>query len=429
MKTRPVMTQAAPSIGGVDDDILLPGTPLLSGQYVIERYLSSGGFGITYLARDSLKRPVVIKECYPEALCTRQRKTVKVRSSTHTDEFQTLVRMFVREAGSLARLDHPNIVGVHQIFEDNETAYMALDLVEGKDLLTYIEQGRNVLTPDDIRVLLMKLLDAIGTVHAEDMLHRDISPDNILLDHRAEPVLIDFGAAREEASKKSRAISALLVVKDGYSPQEFYISGGQQGPASDLYSLAATFYHLITGTSPPISQERLAAMAAHRPDPYQPLLGQGLGFDERFCAAIDKAMAVFPADRIQSAEDWLAMIDGDEPVVPRPEASDIKRIVSRLVVEVDNGIDEDRQAAVEPVAEPDPAPRQLEYLTDPLSTDQPVGSTRPLWLRLLRGALRFRIVRYAVVAVLLAGSAMWMGGSLLTDTEPVSALSTNLDAS
>ena len=293
------------------NDALPPGTELLGGQYVIERYLSSGGFGITYRARDSLDRLVVIKECYPEALCTRSNKTVRARSQGHVNEFQSLVDMFMREARSIAKLKHPNIVGVHQIFEDNDTAYMALDHIDGRDLLDTIEGEAQNMSPERVKTLLLKVLDAIETVHEHDMLHRDISPDNILIDKWGDPILIDFGAAREEASKKSRALSALLVVKDGYSPQEFYIAGSKQTECSDLYALAATFYHLIVGAPPPNSQSRLSAIASHTDDPYKTLVDRIPGYEKDFLQAIDLCMSVFPADRLQSAGDWIEMIDAE----------------------------------------------------------------------------------------------------------------------
>lgn len=292
----------------IDAEILPTGTQLLNGQYVIERYLSSGGFGITYCARDSLDRRIVIKECFPEAFCSRKNRTVMARSKSHQKEFRSFVDMFVREAHSLAKLDHPNIVGVHQVFRDNETAYMALDLIDGMDLLEIIEASDERPTYSEVKPILLKLLNAISIVHDQDMLHRDISPDNILINTSDNPILIDFGAAREEASKKSRALSAVLVVKDGYSPQEFYISGSQQMPCSDLYALAATFSHFITGQVPPNSQVRLAAMASKRADPYQPLFGRIDGFPPAFLKALDTAMNVFPQDRIQTARDWIQAI-------------------------------------------------------------------------------------------------------------------------
>jgi hypothetical protein len=139
------------------------------------------------------------------------------------------------------------------------------------------------------------------------MLHRDISPDNVLISKTGEPVLIDFGAAREQASKSNRAMSALRVVKDGYSPQEFYIAGSEQGPWSDLYALGATFYHLIAGEAPVNGQARLAALAEDRPDPYVKLEGRIEGYPPGFLAAIDKALSTLPKQRVQSAAEWLAM--------------------------------------------------------------------------------------------------------------------------
>ncbi|MEM6887949.1 MAG: serine/threonine-protein kinase [Pseudomonadota bacterium] len=290
-------------------EALAPGSKLLSGQYEILQYLSSGGFGITYLARDSLNRTVVIKECFPEAFCSRVNKTVRARTKNYVEDFKSVVRLFIREAHALSRLDHEHVVGVHQVFEDNETAYMALDLVEGKDLLEIIETDRKAMSPAQVRRLTLKLLDAVAHVHSQDLLHRDISPDNILVDTHGEPVLIDFGAAREEASRKSRVLSAVLVVKDGYSPQEFYVAGSQQYPASDLYALAATLAHLISGEAPPNSQARLAALAAGQPDLFKRLKGRFPGYDDAFLEAIDTAMNIVPGARLQSAEEWMLLID------------------------------------------------------------------------------------------------------------------------
>lgn len=290
-------------------EALAPGSKLLSGQYEIVRYLSSGGFGITYLAKDSLNRMVVIKECFPEAFCSRVNKTVQARTRNYLEDFRSVVALFIREAHALSRLDHSSVVGVHQVFEDNETAYMALDLVDGKDLLEVIESGSPVMTPPQVRSFTLALLDAIGHVHSQDLLHRDISPDNILVAKSGRPVLIDFGAAREEASRKSRVLSAVLVVKDGYSPQEFYVAGSQQYPCSDLYALAASLTHLISGEAPPNSQARLAALASNQPDLFEPLCGRFPEYDDAFLAAIDKAMNIVPAKRLQSAEEWTLMID------------------------------------------------------------------------------------------------------------------------
>jgi serine/threonine protein kinase len=295
-------------------DELAPGTKLLKGQYTITRYLNSGGFGITYLAKDSLDRDVVIKECFPSAFSRRSKTVVAARSRAHTAELRSVVQLFVKEARNLSKIVHPNIVAVHQVFEDNGTAYMALDFVDGLDLQQIIDGQGTKPTAAEIVVLTEKLLHAIGFIHANDMLHRDISPDNVLIAKTGEPVLIDFGAAREQASKSNRAMSALRVVKDGYSPQEFYIAGSEQGPWSDLYALGATFFHLIAGEAPVNGQARLAALAEDRADPYVKLDGRFEGYPPGFLAAIDKALCTMPKQRVQSAAEWLAMFSENSTI-------------------------------------------------------------------------------------------------------------------
>ncbi|MBV1902947.1 MAG: serine/threonine protein kinase [Marinosulfonomonas sp.] len=323
-------------------DVLKPGTTLLHGQFTIDRFLNSGGFGMTYLASDSLERRVVIKECFPASFCSRSDTLVRARSRAKDGEFRSIVKLFVQEARRLAKLKHPNIVGVHQVFEDNETAYMALDLVDGKDLLEILDDDLRKLQPAQIRDILVKLLDAVAFVHDQNILHRDISPDNIILDSKGNPVLIDFGAAREKASKSTRALSALIVVKDGYSPQEFYIAGSEQGRSSDLYALAATFYHLIVGHAPPVSQARLAAVAADEKDPFEPIPLSTVGYNLEFLAALNKALSLFPKDRIQSAQDWLSEIDIEkrrEIALQRAQHDKkTEHVISKLVIETNQAV-------------------------------------------------------------------------------------------
>ena len=294
----------------IPSDALEPGTDLLHGQYTIESFLNAGGFGITYLARDSLERIVVIKECFPSTMCCRTHNVVRARSRANQDEFSSVVSLFGQEARRLSKLTHPHIVGIHQVFEDNETAYMALDYVQGYDLMDTIEHIQARLEPRDVKAVVTKLLGAVAYIHSHDILHRDISPDNILMDADREPILIDFGAAREEATRASRILSAIHVVKDGYSPQEFYLAGSEQNASSDLYSLAATFYHVITGKTPPNAQRRVAAIASGKDDPYVPLSSRTIpGYDEFFLSAIDIAMNVFPQDRLQGTDEWIERID------------------------------------------------------------------------------------------------------------------------
>jgi serine/threonine protein kinase len=193
-------------------DDLKPGTTLLGGQYTILGFLNSGGFGITYLAKDSLERTVVIKECFPNTLCRRSSSIVRARSRKHSGEFRSFVQSFMEEARSLARLVHPNIVGVHQVFEDNDTAYMAIDFINGKDLHDILDSTDQAFTPDQIVVLLKKMLSAVEFIHEAGILHRDISPDNILIDPHGNPILIDFGAASEAVVRATRVLTGRPVM-------------------------------------------------------------------------------------------------------------------------------------------------------------------------------------------------------------------------
>ncbi|MEO1025240.1 MAG: protein kinase [Pseudomonadota bacterium] len=326
-------------------DALKPGTELLHGQFRIEKFLNAGGFGMTYLARDSLDRIVVIKECFPSSMCCRNKGNVMARSRQHQAEFDAVVKHFGAEARRLSKLQHPNIVGIHQVFEDNMTAYMALDFVRGRDLLDTIEDPKMKLHPRDVKDILLKCLEAIHYIHTNDVLHRDISPDNILIDGKGNPVLIDFGAAKEEATRASRALSALHVVKDGYSPHEFYIAGSTQDASSDLYSLGATFYHVLTGEAPPDSQARVSAIAADRPDPYRPVSEKFPQFEDAFLHAIDKALSVFPPDRLQSAREWIELVDTERRRSAALAQAELDRqielSISRLVQETNKAVEAD----------------------------------------------------------------------------------------
>lgn len=327
------MTAAARKFDSVDlgtaADELAPGTRLLYGQFTIESFINSGGFGIVYIARDSLDRQVVIKECFPSAFCRRIGTTVGARSRAQQDEFRSAVKGFLQEALTLSQLDHPNIIKVHHVFEDNETAYMAMDYIDGPDLLQTVEGTARPLTPKEIVSFLHTMLDALGHVHERGLLHRDISPDNIILNKASgQPILIDFGASRKDVTRKSRALSGLRVVKDGYSPQEFYVSGSKQAPCSDLYALAASFYHLITGETPKTSQERLSAIAGREGDPLRPLAGRFKTYPRGFLDAIDKAMAIFPRDRLQSVDEWRSMLVGDAARPVSEPAAPVARTVS-----------------------------------------------------------------------------------------------------
>lgn len=333
--------------GDENGHALMTGEKLLHGQYTIQCYLSSGGFGVTYLARDSLDRRIVIKECFPALTCHRRGKIVMGRTKDDQEIFKTIVRNLMHEARRMARLSHPNIVGVHQVFEENGTAYLALDFVNGLDLLEIIERDPTRLTPKTVDGLLRKVLSAVEYMHAQDMLHRDISPDNILITQDNEPVLIDFGAAREVTNRASKALSTIDAVKEGYSPLEFYSRGADQTSSSDIYSIGASFYHVLTGNPPPDSLSRLSAVAGDEPDPLVPIPSQIEGYDRYFLAAIDDAMTLFPKDRMQSATKWLDQIDEERRQKALMDTAQEDLGMENLIRDLTNKTNKDMNAALE----------------------------------------------------------------------------------
>lgn len=298
-----------PATAPVSMDVLPPGTELLGGQYRITGFMNDGGFGITYLAKDSLSRDIVIKECFAQAFCRRSGTRVLARSPANQGELDSIIRYFLNEARNLSGLSHPNVPRVHQVFQDNDTAYMALDYIRGEDLLQIIEDKRVRFEPHHLVSIAKKMLTALSYIHANHILHCDVSPDNIIIDQDGNPILIDFGAARQQSGDLGRKVSCLRAVKDGYSPHELYFAGGNSGPWSDLYSLGASLYHTILGTAPVNSQNRLAAVVEQRPDPHKPLAGSVQGFPPGFLESIDKAMAAMPAARFQTAAEWLAELN------------------------------------------------------------------------------------------------------------------------
>lgn len=287
------------------DDALPLGTELLQGQYTIADTISRGGFGITYLARDLLNRELVIKECFVSTYCRRLHSKVRAASSSYKADLDLLITHFITEAQRMAKLTHPSIVGVRQVFEENDTAYIALEHVKGKDLLQTIQDRPEYSAPTWLTEVTEKILAALSYVHENSLLHCDISPDNILIDELGEPRLIDFGAARclEQDSNAKR--SCPLVIKDGYSPQELYFDNGKSGPWTEIYALGATLAHCVTGEVPKTSPARMSAVVEGRPDPQVPLLGRFPAYPKAFLAGIDKAMSIMPKARYQSVAEWI----------------------------------------------------------------------------------------------------------------------------
>ena len=293
-------------------DDLPAGTVLMQGNFILLHTIHMGGFGIAYLARDLNDQKVVIKECFPEAYCKRKGRNVAPLSPSYREDFQAIQKQFKNEARILADLDHSNIVGINTVFEENGTTYMVLQHVQGRDLADLANEHSFKPTPSQVTKILCDVLDALNYVHEQGYLHGDISPDNIIITPELKPYLIDFGSAREIEPPLGLGLPVMRAVKDGYSPQEFYVAGGKTNPCSDIYSLAATFHHVITGERPPSAQDRLKAVSRQQDDPYRGLAAQAPKYCETFVDAIDQALSSFPRRRQSSAEQWRDAIAIEE---------------------------------------------------------------------------------------------------------------------
>lgn len=236
---------------------LAPGR-ILAGRYILGRVLGQGGFGITYLAWDARdKVRVAIKEFFPDSLVMRQPDTTQVALLTadRQENFRFGKEQFLAEAKTLAQfVDNPNIVSVYSYFEENGTAYFAMEYVEGESLKGYLKEKGGRLSWDETLQLLTPVMDALQAVHSKGIIHRDVKPDNIFITEDGHTKLLDFGSARYSLGDRSRSLDVVLTA--GYAPKEQYARHSRQGPYTDVYSLAACFYACITGTVPTESVER-----------------------------------------------------------------------------------------------------------------------------------------------------------------------------
>lgn len=288
-----------------DEQTLPPGHRL--EEYVIDKVLGSGGFGITYLARDAhLDRSVAIKEYYPFHLARRGRDQ---HVSPHTgaaeklSEYNWGLDRFVDEARALARFEHPNVVRVVRYMQRQGTAYIVMEFVPGQPLSALA--GPRIPPEADLRALLLALLDGLATVHATGLLHRDIKPANIIVRPDATPVFIDFGAARQAIGSRSQPLSTILT--PGYAPMEQYYSRGNQGPWTDIYAMAAVMHTCLMGEPPAEAPERPGLNGTDR----LALRARGRASDD-FLKALDWALSPNERDRPQNVADWRKVLVGGE---------------------------------------------------------------------------------------------------------------------
>jgi serine/threonine protein kinase len=275
------------------------------GEFEITGIIGEGGFGIVYRAYDhSLQREIALKEYMPSALAGRSAgATVAVRSEKHAETFQAGLRSFINEARLLAQFDHPSLVKVYRFWEGNGTAYMVMPLYLGVTLKEVL--SARSCAPDEawLKRLLAQLLEALEIIHRDHCLHRDIAPDNILIQPDGRPLLLDFGAARRVIGNMTQSLTVIL--KPGYAPVEQYaeVASMKQGPWTDIYALAAVVYFAVTGHPPMPSVGRIVA------DSLVPLSKAAKGrYSPAFLEGVDRALSVKPEDRPRSVSEMRALL-------------------------------------------------------------------------------------------------------------------------
>jgi len=279
----------------------LPIGTVLQGRYQVGKKLGQGGFGITYIGwDDALEAPIAIKEYYPNSFVNRDcgsSLSVSCSGSNVSDLFAHNRDRFLREARILAKLQNvPGIVRVQNLFSENNTAYIIMEYVEGIDLKQYIRMQGRVLTVEEVFSVLRPMIYALSKVHEAELVHRDISPDNIMILPDGSAKLLDFGAAREVENPDVNADlpqSTEAILKHGFAPMEQYRRRGSLGPWTDVYALCATIYYCLTGRVPNSAPERIMGddNVNWRQIP---------GLNEQQIATLEKGLALLPENRIAS---------------------------------------------------------------------------------------------------------------------------------
>ena len=237
-----------------NQNMLQVGT-ILHGTYKIESYLSSGGFGNTYLAKNiEFDETYAIKEFFVKGLCQRDvnSTTISVSNAENTNSFEQQREKFKKEARRLRSLSNPHIVKVYDLFEENGTAYYVMDYVDGENLSARLKRTNAPLAESEVRNYLNQILDGLEAIHNKGMFHLDIKPANIMVDSHDVAKLIDFGASKQQSTVGGATMSTGISYTNGYAPSEQMAQSYDKfGPWTDFYALGATMYKLLTNQDPP----------------------------------------------------------------------------------------------------------------------------------------------------------------------------------
>ena len=308
---------------------LIPGT-VLQNKYLVGASIGEGGFGITYVGLDlNLNLKIAVKEFYPNGFANRNNKAtnnITINYQNEGEYFKNGRSQFLREAQSLAKFSkEKGIVDVRDYFTENNTAYIIMEYVDGQTLSELVRKGR-VFEAESIFTLMLPIMRSLEKMHSENIIHRDIAPDNIKVTEDGSLKLMDFGSARYFAGAQKKTMSVLL--KPGFAPYEQYTSNGNQGPWTDVYGICATIYKCITDCIPTDSLNRARLDTLKKPSelgirisaPLQKVLMYGLAvYPENRCPNMSKL--------IQLTEAALRneMVQTDEPPVPKFDINRMKK--------------------------------------------------------------------------------------------------------
>mgnify|MGYP004724986867 FL=1 len=273
----------------------IPPFSILEGKYLIGNAIGEGGFGITYIGLNlNLESRVAIKEYYPQGFAVRDRRpnnsTVWSSSENTQVFFEQGREKFVEEARTVARFrDLPEIVGVIDFFRENHTAYIVMEYLDGRTLKQYLKMRGGKIPAGELVKMMQPLIASLGKLHSQNLIHRDISPDNIMVMRNGSIKILDFGGAKDFVTLDENSMS--VVVKHGYAPEEQYKQHGDQGPWTDVYALCATMYRCITGETPPKALDRLHM------DTLKPISSFGVNCPKYIEQTITKGLSVHKGGR------------------------------------------------------------------------------------------------------------------------------------
>ena len=282
--------------------IALPAKYILGGQYYLGKVIGCGGFGITYLAWDTnYNRRVAVKELFPNKDVVRDRNGNNINVILGQEDYvKHIKKRFLEEAQALyAFSSEPDIINVYRLFEENNTAYYAMEYLEGMDLKsTLLKRGK--MRWEQLSVYMSMVINSLKSIHARGLIHRDISPDNIFLTTNGRAKLIDFGSLR--SYNNPNGLTAIL--KHNFAPYEQYQTNGNQGPWTDIYALCVTMYYSLGGVLPPKAPDRLMSDKTVNIRQLCP------DVPENVASAIHRGMAVLPKDRYQTVDELSRALFG-----------------------------------------------------------------------------------------------------------------------